>query len=167
MEVRARIGTDQDLRFGLTERGRADALDALMRSGYVGPAPVPLADYTALVRKQSVHRCNVTRASMHEARFGPLSSNRHCSIQLGPRAQLRPCDFHLRIRRYRQDFIAKRPAAALLPGLVLVPHAVVVNETVIRVFDPQSTSKSPPSGASRGCCSAGDRIRATCSASAP
>jgi hypothetical protein len=42
-----------------------------------------------------------------------------------------------------KTFIAKRLAAAL-PGLVLVPHAILVNETVIRVFDPQAHLEIAP-----------------------
>ena len=42
LEVRAQIGAsgNSDLRYGLTDRGRAYVLDALMRDPYVGPAPV-------------------------------------------------------------------------------------------------------------------------------
>ena len=56
VEVRSRQGLDAELRYGLTDKGRLEANDALGRGGYVGPPPVPLADYVALVRRQSVHR---------------------------------------------------------------------------------------------------------------
>ena len=52
------------LRFGLTDRGRASALEALMRGGYVGPAPVPLNDYERIVRAQTIHDRMVTREAM-------------------------------------------------------------------------------------------------------
>jgi hypothetical protein len=136
VEVRARVGSDSDLRFGLTERGRADALDALMRNGYVGPAPVPLADYAALVRKQSVHGGRVTRAAMHEA-FRNVVIETALLDQLGPALNSGRAIFIYGSAGTGKTFIAKRLAHAL-PGLVLVPHAVLVNETVIRVFDPQS-----------------------------
>ncbi len=48
--ARAPRRREQDLRFGLTERGRAEAMDAQLRGGYVGPAPVPLSDFAAMVR---------------------------------------------------------------------------------------------------------------------
>ena len=45
-EVRPNREERGTLRYALTERGRALALDAKMRSAYVGPAPVPLEQYT-------------------------------------------------------------------------------------------------------------------------
>ena len=71
VEVRSRLGLDAELRYGLTDKGRHEAHDAMTRGGYVGPAPVPLADYAALVRKQSVHGQRITRAG------GPRRVRRH------------------------------------------------------------------------------------------
>jgi hypothetical protein len=136
VEVRARVGTESDLRFGLTERGRADALDALMRNGYVGPAPVPLAEYAEVVRKQSVHAGRVTRATMHDT-FRNVVIEPALLDQLGPALNSGRAIFIYGSAGTGKTFIAKRLAQAL-PGTVLVPHAVLVNETVIRVFDPQS-----------------------------
>jgi hypothetical protein len=136
VEVRARASADQDLRFGLTERGRADALDALMRGGYVGPAPVPLTEYAAIVRKQSVHAARVTRAAMNDA-FRKVVIEPSLLDQLGPALNSGRAIFIYGSAGTGKTFIAKRLSAAL-PGLVLVPHAIAVNETVIRVFDPQS-----------------------------
>jgi len=43
IEVKPRTGGQQQaLSYALTEGGRVSALDAMMRSGYVGVAPVPL-----------------------------------------------------------------------------------------------------------------------------
>src|SRR5688572_16610799 len=70
VEVRSRLGLDAELRYGLTDKGRLEANDAMNRDGYVGPAPVPLADYVALARRQSVHRTKVTRQAVHEAFTG-------------------------------------------------------------------------------------------------
>ncbi|MDH4256420.1 MAG: AAA family ATPase, partial [Gammaproteobacteria bacterium] len=60
VEVRSRLGLDAELRYGLTDRGRLEAADALNRGGYIGPAPVTLPDYVALVQKQSVHAQFIT-----------------------------------------------------------------------------------------------------------
>ena len=83
VEVRSRSGTAGELRFGLTERGRSDALDAMTRGGYLGPAPVPLADYVALVRKQSIHERRITREPVREA-FQDVVISDELLDQLGP-----------------------------------------------------------------------------------
>ena len=37
VEVRSRQGLDAELRYGLTDKGRHEAIDAMARGGYVGP----------------------------------------------------------------------------------------------------------------------------------
>ena len=67
VEVLGAQGGNPFLRFGLTERGRAVAAEALLRDGYVGPAPVPLADYERVVRAQSRRLRPLTRDAVHAA----------------------------------------------------------------------------------------------------
>ena len=67
IEVRSRAGLDAQLRYGLTDKGHAAATDAMNRGGYVGPAPIPLDDYVAMVRKQSVHAQPVSRDAVLRA----------------------------------------------------------------------------------------------------
>jgi hypothetical protein len=136
VEVRARAGMEGELRFGLTERGRSEALDAMMRGGYLGPAPVPLQDYVTVVCKQTVHDRRITRTRMREA-FRDVVISDALLDQLGPALNSGRAIFVYGSAGTGKTFIAKRLAEAL-PGLVLVPHAIAVNETVIQVFDPLS-----------------------------
>jgi len=43
VEIRTRTTDEHGLRYALTDRGRLSAEAALTRSGYTGPAPVPLS----------------------------------------------------------------------------------------------------------------------------
>ncbi len=142
VEVRARLGADTDLRFGLTGRGREEALDAQMRGGYIGPAPVPLAHYASVVQRQSVHSTRVTRAAMHLA-YRDVVIEPTLLDQLGPALSSGRSLFIYGAAGTGKTFIAKRLANAL-PGLALVPHAVAVNETVIRLYDPLSHLEIEP-----------------------
>ena len=45
-----------NLRYALTDRGQRSAHDALARSGYIGPAPVPLEKYIEITNAQSVQQ---------------------------------------------------------------------------------------------------------------
>ena len=146
VEVRSRLGLDAELRYGLTEKGRLEANDALHRGGYVGPAPVPLANYVALVRKQSVHRNKVTRQSVLDA-FSGIVIDVELLDRLGPAMNSQRAIFLYGHAGTGKTYTARRLAAAL-SGLVLVPHAIAVHETVVEVFDPlcheQLAFSNPP-----------------------
>lgn len=136
VEVRARAGMEGELRFGLTERGHSEALDAKMRDGYLGPAPVPLEDYISVVRKQTVHARRITQEAMREA-FRDIVISQVMLDQLGPALNSGRAIFIYGPAGTGKTFIARR-LADVLGGIVLVPHAIAVNETVIQVFDPLS-----------------------------
>jgi hypothetical protein len=147
VEVRSRLGLDAELRYGLTEKGRLEATDALNRGGYVGPAPVPLADYVALVRKQSVHRQRVTRQAIHDVFAGIVIADELLD-RLGPALNSQRAIFLYGHAGTGKTYTAKR-LASVRSGLVLVPHAIAVHETVVEVFDPlcheQLAFSNPPS----------------------
>jgi DNA-binding MarR family transcriptional regulator len=66
VEIRAQSENNAGLRYALTDRGRNVALEVSMRSGYIGPAPVPLADYAKVVRAKTVHERAVTRHDVEQ-----------------------------------------------------------------------------------------------------
>jgi hypothetical protein len=134
IEVRSRLGLDAELRYGLTEKGRLEAADALNRSGYIGPAPIPLADYVSLVRKQSVHGQVITRQAVRDA-FGGVVIAEDLLDRLGPALNSHRAMFLYGNAGTGKTFTARRLASAL-SGLVLVPHAIAVHETVVEIFDP-------------------------------
>ena len=65
VEVRGRSPDSTVLRYALTDRGRASAAEAMIRDGYIGPAPVALEDYIRIVEAQSVKHCTVTVSYTH------------------------------------------------------------------------------------------------------
>jgi predicted ATPase with chaperone activity len=134
IEVRGRQEDSSLLRYGLTERGRALALDALMKCGYVGPAPVPVALYNRVVREQSVHRAGVTRAAMVR-RFEDVVIRPELLDQLGPALHSGRPVFIYGPPGTGKTYIGQR-LAGLLGGTVLVPHALAAADGVIRYFDP-------------------------------
>jgi hypothetical protein len=146
VEVRSRLGLDAELRFGLTDKGRVEAADAMSRGGYVGPTPVPLADYAALARRQSVHQQKVTRQAVHDA-FDGIVIEDEVLDRLGPALNSHRAIFLYGHAGTGKTFTARR-LASVLSGLVLVPHAITVNETVVEVFDPlcheQLAFSNPP-----------------------
>lgn len=147
VEVRSRLGLDAELRYGLTEKGRLEAADALNRGGYIGPAPIPLADYASLIRRQSVHRHVITRQAVRNV-FGGVVIAEDLLDRLGPALNSQRAMFLYGDAGTGKTFTARR-LASTLSGLVLVPHSIAVHETVVEVFDPhcheQIAFMSPPS----------------------
>jgi len=134
VEVRSRLGQEGELRYGLTDLGRKEATEALLRGGYVGPTPVPLEEYVALVEKQSVHGDVITRARVLET-FHGFVIDEDLRDRLGPALNSRRAMFLYGHAGTGKTYTARRMARAL-KGLVLVPHAISVNESVIEIFDP-------------------------------
>jgi predicted ATPase with chaperone activity len=94
------------------------------------------------VRKQSVHANRITRTQMHAA-FRSVVIEPALLDQLGPALNSGRAIFIYGAAGTGKTFIAKRLADAL-SGLVLVPYAIAVNETVVRVFDPQAHLEIEP-----------------------
>ena len=53
-----------EMGYQLTDAGKARALDALSQSEYYGALPVPLADYSVQMRRQSVRDIKLTRPDL-------------------------------------------------------------------------------------------------------
>lgn len=134
VEVRGLQGTSQVLRYAITDRGRAFALDALSRDGYVGPAPVTVDLYNRIVEAQTVHGHKITRERMHAA-FADTVIDVHLLDQLGPALHSGKAIFVYGRPGTGKSFIARR-LARLLGEPVLLPYALAVGDTVVKLFDP-------------------------------
>lgn len=121
------------LRFALTERGRLAAQEALARDGYIGPAPVPLEQYAALVERQSMKSRSVDRNQVHAA-FADIQIRPELLDQLGPALHSGRATFIHGDAGTGKTYIARR-LARLLAGEVLIPHAVLVAGKAVRLFD--------------------------------
>jgi len=134
IEVRPGVGKDGELFYNLTERGRLAALHALHRDGYVGPAPIRLEDYTRLIKAQAARERRVNRAIMRKAlsdvvlaesmrdRLGAALNSGRALFLYGPAGT-------------GKTYIANRLQRAT-PSAVLIPHALLVNGAILRIFDP-------------------------------
>jgi len=129
-------GTNPDngvLRFGLTDRGRAAALEAFGRDGYVGPAPVPLDQYARIVAGQALSAQTVRRDAI-QSTFADTVIRPELLDQLGPALHSGRAMFLYGAPGTGKSFIARR-LARLLPGEVLIPHAILVAGKAIQCFD--------------------------------
>jgi hypothetical protein len=122
------------LRYALTERGRNMALDAQLKSGYVGYAPVPLTLYARVVQAQSIHKSVVTRESMTRI-FKDVVIRESVLAQLGPAMHSGRPIFVYGPPGTGKTYIGMQ-LCGLLADSVLVPYALAVGEYVVQLFDP-------------------------------
>jgi len=134
----AEVKKGADLRasyiFALTDLGRERSREYLRLSGYLGAAPVTLKQYTEVARKQTVRNMAVTREAMNRAfdgvilppglldRLGPAVNSGRSIFLYGPSGN-------------GKTFIAEH-LAKVLSGRVFIPHALCIDNQVIRVYDP-------------------------------
>jgi hypothetical protein len=134
VEVKPRAEGAGALPYALTEQGRNLALDALMRTGYMGPAPVPLEDYAKVVERQSVHDRRVDRQSVRAAFEGLVISQR-AADQFGMSINSGRPIFIYGPAGTGKTYVTHR-LSRLFREVVLVPHAIAIKETVVQLFDP-------------------------------
>ena len=109
-------------------------MHALHRDGYVGPAPVRLEDYARLVTAQSTHERRINRGVMREA-LGDVVVTDALRDRLGAALNSGRALFLYGPAGTGKTFIANRLQRAA-PNAVLIPHALLVNNSVLRIFDP-------------------------------
>ena len=122
-------------RYRITNEGRTAAGHFLQQSQYVGVAPVPLAQYTKYMSDRRDER--LTRVTREDVRRG-LS---HLVLEQGVLDEIGPA-----INGGQSIFIYGPPGNGktmiaralreLFVGDIEVPHAIEVEGTIIRVFDP-------------------------------
>jgi hypothetical protein len=123
-----------ELRYGLTESGKARALDAIQQSEYYGPFPVPLADYWALSKTQSIRHTTITKQMLSRSmghlvlpdglldQLGPAVNSGRSILLYGP-----PGNGKSSISNGIRD---------ALGDTILVPYCIEVAGQIINVFDP-------------------------------
>ena len=132
--TRGRGDNSADLNYGFTETGERYAADALQRSKYAGPAPVSLADFTDQVNVQKItnevvsfeqvkeHMSHLEMDERYIEQCGPALNSGRAMLLYGPPGNGKTT-FALRLAKVFSD-------------MIYMPHAIVVEGQIIRVYDP-------------------------------
>ncbi len=118
----------------ISVKGSERAREAMAVSGYIGAAPVTLTSYVARVRAQTIGDLEVTPAQLQKA-LAHLVLPDLTLLQLGPAINSGRSIFLFGPPGTGKSSIANG-LASLLQGGMVVPHAIVVGQQIIRVFDP-------------------------------
>ena len=131
LEVRGMEGRDYQL--APTEAGRTEAMDRMQHCRYLGPAPVSLASYVAMVQSQ-YNPPSFDLPALKEA-FSDLVISDRLLREVGPAAMGKGAMFLYGPPGTGKTSIAER-LLRLYGDAVLIPHCVEVDGQIISVFDP-------------------------------
>lgn len=126
---------EQAYQYSLTERGRRKAEEALKRSQYVGPTPVPFANYIDVVHKQAVGTMHIDRDTMLNG-LSHLVLDRRVLAALGPAVNSGHSLLLYGASGNGKTTITMA-IGKMLPGTVYIPYAVEVSGQIVKVFDPR------------------------------
>ncbi len=123
-----------EFRYGITERGRQWATDALDQSLYVGPAPVSLADFHRQVERQRVTEEQVEPDNLVKA-LSDLVISKSMIRSLGPAV-----NSGRSVLLYGSPGNGKTTIASILghvfTDIIHIPYCIEIDGQVIKVFDP-------------------------------
>ncbi len=127
-------------RFGLAELGRARGSELMEICRYTGPAPVTLASYCQQASRQRVQHITVTPEEVRRA-FAGLVLEDGLPARLGPAIGAGKPIFLYGPSGNGKTTVAEK-IGELLPGIIIVPHALLVGGQIITVFDPVTHRKT-------------------------
>jgi energy-coupling factor transporter ATP-binding protein EcfA2 len=133
IEIRERTGV-QSQRYSMLDRGWERVQRLLTLSGYIGPAPITLDDYTAGTHWMRQHTQNANSGDVAQALSDLVLSDRELET-LGLVVDSRRSLFLTGPPGSGKTTAAKALHSAL-KGEIWVPYALEVDGHVIRVFDP-------------------------------
>lgn len=119
--------------FVLTEKGREYTRDALERSTYVGPAPVPIEQYNALITSQTAENPVVSKQDLEMA-LSHLVVDRGIVDKLGPAVNSSRSLFLYGPPGNGKTSLAEA-ISSMLGGEAFIPHCLEVDGQIIKVFD--------------------------------
>ena len=125
---------DTNYEYVLTTRGSQAVVEALQKTQYAGPCPVPLADYIKAMKHQTIKNVVVTRRSIRQA-FGDLIISEPVLNEVGPAVNSASSIFLFGYAGNGKTSIAER-ITRLMGDSIYIPHVVEADGQLIKVFDP-------------------------------
>jgi hypothetical protein len=148
IEVRGASGTGSaGYRYVLTDLGRDRAMQFLDVNGYVGPAPVPLTQYTDYVRASMAARPWIDRDRLSRG-FEHLVVNQAMYDRLGPAVNSGKSLFLYGAPGNGKTVVAEGIGRALGTDMH-IPYAVDVDGQTITMYDPVSHTRTGMGAASQ------------------
>ncbi|HPH94459.1 MAG TPA: ATP-binding protein [Anaerolineaceae bacterium] len=128
--------------YGITGLGITRAREALDRSQYAGPAPVPLHVYNDSIRKQSRGRMLVNMPMVKKA-LGQLVLSERLNQRVGPAINSGASIFLYGPPGNGKTSIARAIGDLVLTQAMYIPHAIYVEGQVVTLYDSVNHQLAP------------------------
>ncbi|NIS81468.1 MAG: AAA family ATPase [Anaerolineales bacterium] len=143
VEVKTQVGFGEGAyQYAITGAGIARAREALERSQYAGPAPVPLAIYNDAIRRQSRGRPTVHPRVMRQALSSLVLSEKTFN-QIGPAVNSGTSIFLYGPPGNGKTSIAQSIGEILLQEDMYIPYAIDVDGQVVKMYDSVNHQLAP------------------------
>lgn len=128
--------------YGITSAGIIRAREALERSQYAGPAPVPFEAYNEAIRRQKSGRLTVTTRTMRQI-LSQLIISETTFQRLGPALNSGTSIFMYGPPGNGKTSIARAFGNLVLSQNMYIPYALYLDGQVIKVYDAVSHTIAP------------------------
>ena len=130
--------------YGITGAGITRAREALERSQYAGPAPIPFEVYNEAMRRQKTGRMTVTARTMRQV-LSQLVISEHTFQRLGPALNSGTSIFMYGPPGNGKTSVARAFGNLILTQAIYIPFALSLDGQVIKVYDQVSHKLAPES----------------------
>ncbi|HQF61336.1 MAG TPA: AAA family ATPase [Anaerolineaceae bacterium] len=128
--------------YAITGAGIARAREALDRSQYAGPAPVPISVYNESIRRQSRGRFQITNRLMRQVLAHLVLSEKAYS-RLGPAVNSGTSIFMYGPPGNGKTSVARAVGNLIQSQLMYIPYAISVDGQVIKLYDSVNHQVAP------------------------
>ncbi len=142
VEVKTQVGLGEgSYQYAITGAGIARAREALERSQYAGPAPVPLAVYNESIRRQSRGRPTVHPGDLRKALADLVLADKTMG-QIGPAINSGTSIFLYGPPGNGKTSIARSIGSLSLEEDMYIPYAIDIDGQVVKLYDSVNHSLS-------------------------
>jgi len=125
---------ERGFQYVIMGKGRVKVEEVMARTQYAGPAPVPLAEYVAMVKRQAMGELVVDARTVRDA-FSGLVVNDRMLDKIGPAANSARSLFLYGPPGNGKTTIAEG-IANMLGGYIILPYAIEIDGQIIKLYDP-------------------------------
>jgi len=130
--------------YAITGAGISRAREALERSQYAGPAPIPLNVYNESIRKQSRTRTNITHRVVKQSLSHLVLSEKTLN-RIGPAVNSGTSIFLYGPPGNGKTSIARSIGDMILRESMYIPYAVYIDGQVVKIYDSVNLKQAPGS----------------------
>ncbi|MBU0511233.1 MAG: AAA family ATPase [Chloroflexi bacterium] len=134
--------------YAITSAGIARAREALERSQYAGPAPVPLDIYNKSILQQSQGRMTITHRILRQA-LSNLILSETTFQRIGPAVNSGASIFLYGPPGNGKTSVARAIGQMTLSTSMYIPYALYIDGQVVKLYDTVNHQRAPEKGATK------------------